>query len=81
VADALARSDYRRTGKNGQRKRTWQKMQTRHPTTDEKRRRAISPTEIARLVVVTAERVLAKQLSDADRAAYNQAAARELTVV
>jgi F-type H+-transporting ATPase subunit b len=38
-------------------------------------------TEIARLVVVTAERVLAKQLSDADRAAYNQAAARELTVV
>lgn len=38
-------------------------------------------TEIARLVVVTAERVLAKQLSEADRAAYNQAAARELTVV
>jgi F-type H+-transporting ATPase subunit b len=38
-------------------------------------------TEIARLVVVTAERVLAKQLSESDRAAYNQAAARELTVV
>lgn len=38
-------------------------------------------TEIARLVVVTTERVLAKQLTDADRAAYNQAAARELTVV
>lgn len=38
-------------------------------------------TEIARLVVVTAERVLAKQLSDTDRAAYNQAAARELTVI
>jgi F0F1-type ATP synthase membrane subunit b/b' len=32
-------------------------------------------TEIARLVVVTAERVLAKKLSDADRAAYNEAAA------
>ncbi|MBP6507058.1 MAG: F0F1 ATP synthase subunit B [Opitutaceae bacterium] len=38
-------------------------------------------TEIARLVVVTAERVLAKQLSDADRATYNESAARELTVV
>jgi F-type H+-transporting ATPase subunit b len=38
-------------------------------------------TEIARLVVVTAERVLAKQLSESDRAAYNQAAACELTVV
>ncbi len=37
--------------------------------------------EIARLVVITAERVLAKQLTESDRAAYNQAAARELTVV
>ncbi len=35
--------------------------------------------EIARLVVTTTERVLAKRLSDADRAAYNEAAARELT--
>jgi len=38
-------------------------------------------SEITRLVVVTAERVLAKKLSDADRAAYNEAAAKELTVV
>jgi F-type H+-transporting ATPase subunit b len=35
-------------------------------------------TEIARLVVTTTERVLAQQLSDADRAAYNAAASREL---
>ena len=38
-------------------------------------------TEIARLVVVTTERVLAKKLSDADRSAYNDAASRELTSV
>lgn len=37
--------------------------------------------EIARLVVVTTERVLAKKLTDADRASYNEAAARELTSV
>lgn len=37
--------------------------------------------EIARLVVTTTERVLAKKLTDADRAAYNEAAARELTSV
>ncbi|MDR0353523.1 MAG: F0F1 ATP synthase subunit B [Opitutaceae bacterium] len=34
--------------------------------------------EIARLVVATTERVLAKQLTDADRASYNEAASREL---
>lgn len=34
--------------------------------------------EIARLVVTTTERVLAKKLSDADRAAYNESAAKEL---
>lgn len=34
--------------------------------------------EIARLVVTTTERVLAKKLTDADRAAYNETAAREL---
>lgn len=34
--------------------------------------------EIARLVVTTTERVLAKKLSDADRAAYNDTAAKEL---
>ncbi|MET0262418.1 MAG: F0F1 ATP synthase subunit B [Rariglobus sp.] len=37
--------------------------------------------EIARLVVATTERVLAKKLSDGDRASYNEAAARELTTV
>lgn len=37
--------------------------------------------EIARLVVTTTERVLAKKLTDADRAGYNEAAARELTSV
>ncbi len=37
--------------------------------------------EIARLVVITTERVLAKKLSDADRAAYNDAAGKELTSV
>ena len=37
--------------------------------------------EIARLVVVTTERVLAKKLTDADRSSYNDAAARELTSV
>jgi F-type H+-transporting ATPase subunit b len=35
--------------------------------------------EIARLVVITTEQVLAKKLTDADRRAYNEAAARELT--
>ncbi|MCM2274624.1 MAG: F0F1 ATP synthase subunit B [Candidatus Didemnitutus sp.] len=34
--------------------------------------------EIARLVVTTTERVLAKKLTDADRAAYNDTAAKEL---
>lgn len=38
-------------------------------------------TEIARLVVATTQRVLAKELSDAERSRYNEAAARELTVV
>jgi F-type H+-transporting ATPase subunit b len=37
--------------------------------------------EIARLVVATTERVLAKELSEADRARYNASAARELTSV
>ena len=37
--------------------------------------------EIARLVVATTERVLAKKLSDSDRSSYNEAAARELTTV
>jgi len=37
--------------------------------------------EIARLVVETTERVLAKKLTDADRAAYNDTAAKELTSI
>jgi F-type H+-transporting ATPase subunit b len=37
--------------------------------------------EIARLVVTTTERVLAKKLTDSDRAAYNDTATRELTSV
>ena len=36
-------------------------------------------TEIARLVVATTQRVLTKELSEADRSRYNDAAARELT--
>lgn len=36
--------------------------------------------EIARLVVKTTEQVLAKKLSDADRAAYNDAATKELSL-
>ena len=38
-------------------------------------------TEIARLVIATTQRVLAKELNDADRSRYNEAAARELTSV
>ena len=37
--------------------------------------------EIARLVVKTTEQVLAKKLSESDRAAYNDAATRELTAL
>ena len=48
---------------------------------EHKKMLADARAEIARLVVVTTERVLAKQLSDADRAAYNDSAARELTNV
>lgn len=36
--------------------------------------------EIARLVVKTTEQVLAKKLTDSDRAAYNDAATKELSV-
>jgi F-type H+-transporting ATPase subunit b len=48
---------------------------------EHKKMLADARTEIARLVVTTTERVLAKKLTDADRAAYNEAAARELTTV
>ncbi len=37
--------------------------------------------EIARLVVKTTEQVLAKKLSDSDRAAYNEAATKELSAL
>jgi F-type H+-transporting ATPase subunit b len=45
------------------------------------RRKMLADTrsEIARLVVATTEKVLAKRLTEADRSAYNEAAARELT--
>lgn len=36
--------------------------------------------EVARLVVITTQQVLARQLSDAERARYNEAATREITV-
>lgn len=48
---------------------------------EHKKMLADARTEIARLVVTTTERVLAKKLSDADRAAYNDAAAKELANV
>jgi F-type H+-transporting ATPase subunit b len=48
---------------------------------EHKKMLADARTEMARLVVTTTERVLAKKLTDADRAAYNDAATRELTSV
>jgi F-type H+-transporting ATPase subunit b len=36
--------------------------------------------EVARLVVITTQQVLARELSDAERARYNAAASREITV-
>lgn len=48
---------------------------------EHKKMLASARTEIARLVVTTTERVLAKKLTDADRAAYNETASRELTNV
>ena len=46
---------------------------------EHKKMLADARTEIARLVVTTTERVLAKKLTDVDRASYNETAARELT--
>jgi F-type H+-transporting ATPase subunit b len=48
---------------------------------EHKKMLADARTEIARLVVITTERVLAKKLTDADRDAYNKAAAGELANV
>ncbi|WP_414662415.1 F0F1 ATP synthase subunit B [Horticoccus sp. 23ND18S-11] len=48
---------------------------------EHKKMLADARTEIARLVVTTTERVLAKKLTDTDRASFNEAAARELSGV
>lgn len=46
---------------------------------EKKKMLAEARTEIARLVVATTQRVLAKELSETERSRYNDAAARELT--
>ena len=48
---------------------------------EHKKMLADARSEIARLVVTTTERVLAKKLTEADRASYNETAAKELTSV
>ena len=48
---------------------------------EHKKMLADARSEIARLVVTTTQRVLAKELSDAERSRYNEAAARELANV
>lgn len=45
---------------------------------EKKKMLAEARTEIARLVVTTTQRVLAKELSEAERSRYNEAAAQEL---
>jgi F-type H+-transporting ATPase subunit b len=45
---------------------------------EKKKMLAEARTEISRLVVATTQRVLAKELSDAERSRYNEAAAREV---
>ncbi len=46
---------------------------------EKKKMLAEARSEIARLVVATTQRVLATELSEADRSRYNEAAAREVT--
>jgi F-type H+-transporting ATPase subunit b len=46
---------------------------------EKKKMLAEARTEIARLVVVTTQQVLAKELTEADRSRYNETAARELS--
>lgn len=46
---------------------------------EKKKMLAEARTEIARLVVATTQRVLAKELSELERSRFNEAAARELT--
>ena len=48
---------------------------------EKKKMLAEARTEIARLVVETTQRVLSKELSEAERSRYNESAARELTNV
>ena len=48
---------------------------------EKKKMLAEARTEIARLVVATTQKVLAKELSDSDRSRYNESAARELNSV
>jgi F-type H+-transporting ATPase subunit b len=48
---------------------------------EKKKMLAEARTEIARLVVETTQKVLAKDLSDSDRSRYNESAARELNNV
>jgi|CZKI01.1.fsa_nt_gi F-type H+-transporting ATPase subunit b len=48
---------------------------------EKKKMLAEARSEIARLVVAITERVLAKEMSDAERSRYNESAARELTNV
>jgi F-type H+-transporting ATPase subunit b len=48
---------------------------------EKKKMLAEARTEIARLVVATTQRVLAKELSEQERARFNETAARELTQV
>jgi len=48
---------------------------------EKKKMLAEARTEVAALVVAITQRVLAKELSEADRGRYNEAAARELTGV
>jgi F-type H+-transporting ATPase subunit b len=46
---------------------------------EKKKMLAEARTEISRLVVATTQRVLAKELTDAERSRFNEAAAREVT--
>ena len=48
---------------------------------EKKKMLAEARTEIARLVVATTQKVLSRELSDADRSRYNESAARELNNV
>jgi F-type H+-transporting ATPase subunit b len=48
---------------------------------EKKKMLADARTEIARLVVTTTQRVLAKELNEADRTRFNESATRELTGV